>query len=75
MKKFTPEEVKQGIEHCIKEDCYGCPFSDIPLIECEIKVLDLSLQLIKTYEGMLSQINKADTDPSKGIKQKRRKWR
>ena len=53
MKKFTIEEVKDGLKRCVKEDCDGCPFEILPMIDCEIALLGLAYDTIELYEGKI----------------------
>ena len=55
MKKFTIEEVKTGLEYCERNDCDGCPFECLPMIDCEIALLGLARQTIETYETEISK--------------------
>ena len=58
MKKFTIDEVKDGLKRCVKEDCNGCPFEFLPMIECEISLLDLAHKSIESLEKLVIKSNK-----------------
>lgn len=53
MKKFTVDEVKDGLEHCRRNDCENCPFEFMPMIDCEISLLNLALESIIQLETLI----------------------
>lgn len=71
MKEYTAEDIKTGLSACKVEDCYSCPLNELPMIDCEVKLLDLSLQLIKTYEQKIEE-NGKDEGKSKRRERRRR---
>ena len=71
MRKFTIEEVKAGLTCCIQEDCMVCPFKDLPMIECELSLLNLAKNTIDYYEEQLK--NGVDNQTLISNKKKRRR--